>query len=115
MPGTTVKIRSREQGEFDCYLALPASDGKAPAVVLACAIMGVDKDMRELVDEFAAQGYIAAAPDLFWRCRGRCRVGIRVLRSAHSRDWRRSGLAKSTWRTRAPTSAPCRSPMVGPQ
>jgi carboxymethylenebutenolidase len=67
MPGTTVKIRSREQGEFDCYLALPAGDGKAPAVVLACAIMGVDKDMRELVDEFAAQGYIAAAPDLFWR------------------------------------------------
>lgn len=67
MSGATIKIRSSEQGEFDCYLALPAGDGKAPAIVLASAIMGVDTDMRELVDEFAAQGYVAAAPDLFWR------------------------------------------------
>jgi carboxymethylenebutenolidase len=67
MLGATTKIRSSEQGEFDCYLALPAGDGEAPAIVLASAIMGVDTDMRELVDEFAAQGYIAAAPDLFWR------------------------------------------------
>jgi carboxymethylenebutenolidase len=67
MSGTTVKVRSRQHGEFDCYLALPKGDGKAPAIVLASAIMGVDDDMRELGDEFAAQGYIAAAPDLFWR------------------------------------------------
>ena len=67
MLGTTVKVRSREHGEFDCYLGLPKDDGKTPAVVLASAIMGVDQDIRELVDGFAAQGYIAAAPDLFWR------------------------------------------------
>jgi carboxymethylenebutenolidase len=29
--------------------------------------MGVDHDMRELCEEFASHGYIAAAPDLFWR------------------------------------------------
>jgi carboxymethylenebutenolidase len=67
MSGTTVKVRSREHGEFDCYLALPEGEGNAPAIVLASAIMGVDQDMRELGDEFAARGYIAAAPDLFWR------------------------------------------------
>src|SRR5262249_7263283 len=38
-----------------------------PAVVLASAGHGVDKDIRDLADEFAAHGYIAAAPDLFWR------------------------------------------------
>jgi carboxymethylenebutenolidase len=27
----------------------------------------VDKDIRGIADEFAAKGYIAAAPDLFWR------------------------------------------------
>jgi carboxymethylenebutenolidase len=27
----------------------------------------VDKDLRGIADEFAARGYIAAAPDLFWR------------------------------------------------
>lgn len=67
MPGTTIKIPARDGGGFDCYLALPAGGEKVPAVVLACAILGVDKDLRDLADEFAAHGYIAAAPDLFWR------------------------------------------------
>jgi carboxymethylenebutenolidase len=67
MPGTTVKIRSSGGGEFDCYLALPAGDGKRPAIVLAAAVHGVDKDIRDLADEFAGHGYVAAAPDLFWR------------------------------------------------
>jgi carboxymethylenebutenolidase len=35
--------------------------------VLANAILGVDEDLRAIADEFAAAGYIAAAPDLFWR------------------------------------------------
>lgn len=67
MPGTTIKIRSRDGGEFDCYLSLPASDAPTPAVVLASAIHGVDADVRAIADEFAAKGFIAAAPDLFWR------------------------------------------------
>ena len=67
MPGNTVKIRSREGGEFDCYVATPGSSGRVPAIVLASAVHGVDPDMRALADRFAAHGYIAAAPDLFWR------------------------------------------------
>jgi len=68
MPGTTVKIRSSAGGgEFDCYLAMPAADGKVPAIVLASAVHGVDTDIRALADEFASHGTIAAAPDLFWR------------------------------------------------
>jgi carboxymethylenebutenolidase len=67
MPGQTIKIRCSGGGEFDCYLALPESPSRTPAVVLACAIIGVDKDLRDIADEFAAHGYIAAAPDLFWR------------------------------------------------
>ena len=55
MPGTTIKIRSREGGEFDCYLAMPAAEGPVPAVVLACAVHGVDADIRALADEFAAR------------------------------------------------------------
>jgi len=67
MPGKTIPIASRTGGAFDCYLSLPADDRKAPAVVLAAAVHGVDSDIRAIADEFAAQGYIAAAPDLFWR------------------------------------------------
>jgi carboxymethylenebutenolidase len=36
-------------------------------VVIASAVHGVDKDLRAIADAFAARGFIAAAPDLFWR------------------------------------------------
>jgi carboxymethylenebutenolidase len=72
MSAQTVKIRSSEGGEFDCYLVAPKSDAPKtdatmPAIVLASAVHGVDTDIRAIADEFAANGVIAVAPDLFWR------------------------------------------------
>lgn len=67
MSGHNVKIRSSDGGEFDCYLAVPKTDAAVPAMVLASAIHGVDADIRAIADEFAAAGYVVAAPDLFWR------------------------------------------------
>jgi carboxymethylenebutenolidase len=67
MPTSTVKVPSSSGGAFDCYLALPAASSPTPAIVLANAIVGVDEDLRGVADEFAAAGFIAAAPDLFWR------------------------------------------------
>ena len=67
MAGKDIKIRSSEGGDFDCYVALPDTTEPVPAIVIACAVMGVDDDIRTLADEFAAAGYIAYAPDLFWR------------------------------------------------
>jgi carboxymethylenebutenolidase len=62
-----IKIRSSEGPQFDCYLVTPDGDRKVPAIVLASAIHGVDKDLRAIADDFGSRGYIAAAPDLFWR------------------------------------------------
>jgi carboxymethylenebutenolidase len=67
MPGQTIKIHAGEGGEFDCYLAMPKADAPVPAIVLASAVHGVDADIRQIAEEFAGHGYIAAAPDLFWR------------------------------------------------
>jgi carboxymethylenebutenolidase len=67
MPGNTIRIDSRLGGAFDCYLALPAGADRVPAIVLASAVHGVDQDIRDLTEAFASAGYIAAAPDLFWR------------------------------------------------
>lgn len=67
MTGKALRIRASGGGAFDCYLAVPEGGKKVPAVVLASAIHGVDADMRAIADEFAGHGYIAAAPDLFWR------------------------------------------------
>ena len=65
--GKTVKIRASGGGEFDCYLVTPKTDAAVPAMVLASAVHGVDADIQAIADEFAADGYVVAAPDLFWR------------------------------------------------
>lgn len=67
MQGKNVKVQSGEGGEFDCYLVTPRAGAKAPAIVLASAVHGVNADLREIAGEFASKGIIAAAPDLFWR------------------------------------------------
>ena len=67
MTSKDIKIRASGGGSFDCYLTVPEGRARVPAVVLASAIHGVDADIRALADEFAAHGYIAAAPDLFSR------------------------------------------------
>ena len=67
MSGQWIKVRSSEGGDFDCYLNVPKTGSQVPAVVLACAVHGVDADIIAIADEFAAHDVIAAAPDLFWR------------------------------------------------
>lgn len=62
-----LRIRSSEGPEFDCYLVTPDVAHATAAVVLASAIHGADEDLRAMADSFAARGYIAAVPDLFWR------------------------------------------------
>ncbi|HEY2708987.1 MAG TPA: dienelactone hydrolase family protein [Caulobacteraceae bacterium] len=63
--GETVTIRTPD-GEFAAYLARPAA-AKAPAIVVIQEIFGVNAVMRQVADEFAAEGYLAVCPDLFWR------------------------------------------------
>ena len=50
--------------QFDAYVALPSS-GKGPVVVLLQEIFGVNAEMREVADLYAAEGYVVVAPDLF--------------------------------------------------
>ncbi len=53
-------------GSFGAYLAAPASS-TGPGIVVIQEIFGVNQVMRDLCDGYAAQGYIAICPDLFWR------------------------------------------------
>lgn len=52
---------------------MPQHQAPAAAVVLASTVRGVDDDLRAIADEFAGHGFIAAAPDLFWRTIGTSR------------------------------------------
>ncbi len=47
------------------HLALPGGDGPHPAVVVMCHIGGVDAFTRDRCARLAAEGYVAAAPDVF--------------------------------------------------
>ncbi|HZF20763.1 MAG TPA: dienelactone hydrolase family protein [Burkholderiales bacterium] len=67
MQGKNVRVPSSEGGEFDCYRVTPRGAAKVPTIVLASAVHGVNEDLRAIADEFASHGYIALAPDLFWR------------------------------------------------
>lgn len=52
---------------FSAYLAEPKGTAKAPALILIQEIFGVNANMRAWCDHFAALGYMALCPDLFWR------------------------------------------------
>ena len=53
-------------GAFRAYIARPASQ-PAPAVIVLQELFGVNADIRATCDALATQGFIAIAPDLFWR------------------------------------------------
>ena len=57
---------SDNAGTFDCYLVEP-KDKPAGAVVLIQEIFGVNQSMRDTCAFVADLGFIALAPDLFWR------------------------------------------------
>jgi carboxymethylenebutenolidase len=60
-----IVIESRD-GRFRAYVARP-DKLPAPAVIVLQELFGVNADIRATCDELAAQGFIAVAPDLFWR------------------------------------------------
>jgi carboxymethylenebutenolidase len=53
-------------GTFNAYVARPTST-PAPAVIVIQEIYGVNAVMRGVADRLAAAGFLAVAPDLFWR------------------------------------------------
>jgi carboxymethylenebutenolidase len=65
MAGSDITINGPD-GSFGAYLAQPSA-GSGPGVVVIQEIFGLNKVMRDIADGFAARGYFALAPDLFWR------------------------------------------------
>ncbi len=63
---TEITVPSKDKGSFMAYIAMPKKL-PAPAILVIQEIFGVNAEMRAKCDEFAAQGFIAACPDIFWR------------------------------------------------
>jgi carboxymethylenebutenolidase len=63
----TIRIDTLEgEGSFEAYAAEPDESPRA-AIVVIQEIFGVNEGIRRKCDKWARQGYLALAPDLFWR------------------------------------------------
>lgn len=76
-------IKSFDGGDFDAYLALPAS-GYGPGIVVLQEIFGVNAYMRSVADWYAAHGFVALCPDLFWR------LGHGIQLTDKGDDWKKA-------------------------
>lgn len=52
--------------EFGAYIARPKDEPRA-AIIVIQEVFGVNPGIRQKCDKLAADGYLAVAPDLFWR------------------------------------------------
>lgn len=61
-----IDIASHDGQQFQGYLSLPPA-GRGPGIVLIQEIFGVNAHIRAVADQYALDGYVVLAPDLFWR------------------------------------------------
>lgn len=79
-----VRILASDGGSFSAYLSMPAK-GSGSVVIVIQEIFGINSVMRQIADSYAESGYIAIAPDLFWRIE----PGIQ-LSDQNEQDWARA-------------------------
>jgi carboxymethylenebutenolidase len=61
-------------GTYDAYLALPPA-GSGPGLVLFQEIFGVNGHIRAVAEQYALDGFVVLAPDVFWRQAPRVDLG----------------------------------------
>ena len=61
-------------GTFDAYVALPPS-GSGPGLVLYQEIFGVNEHIQSVAEQYALDGFVVLAPDVFWRQSPRVELG----------------------------------------
>jgi carboxymethylenebutenolidase len=66
MAGTYIDIAAADGGKFRGYLCLPPA-GRGPGLVVEQEIFGINENVRFVCEEYARQGFVTLAPDLFWR------------------------------------------------
>jgi carboxymethylenebutenolidase len=61
-------------GSFDAYLALPPA-GRGPGLLLLQEIFGVNEHIRTVAEQYALDGFVVLAPDVFWQQQRRLDIG----------------------------------------
>ena len=53
--------------KMPCHLAHPASGGPYPGVIVIMEAFGLNDNIRNITDRFAAEGFVALAPNIYFR------------------------------------------------
>lgn len=83
MTGQTIAIKAADAGQFNAYVAKPAK-ASGPGLLVIQEIFGVNQHIRDICDRYAEEGYVAIAPDLFWRQEPNVELG------QSEEDWKRA-------------------------
>jgi len=74
MSSQWISVNAADGGRFEAYLSLPPS-GKGPGLVLFEEIFGVNRHIRAVAEQYAQDGFVVLAPDMFWRQEPRMELG----------------------------------------
>ena len=69
-----ISIDASGGGRYDAYLSLPPA-GRGPGLLLFQEIFGVNRHIRSVADQYALDGFVVLAPDVFWRQAPRVQLG----------------------------------------
>lgn len=67
MASQDITYTTRNGETFNGRLSVPDGSGSAPGILMITAIFGIDDEMKELADAWAADGFVVSTPDIFWR------------------------------------------------
>ncbi|MBR9883536.1 MAG: dienelactone hydrolase family protein [Oceanospirillales bacterium] len=84
-----IDILNVEKPGFSGYLSLPPT-GTGPGIVIVQEIWGVNSHIRAVADQYALDGYVVLAPDVFWRQQPRVDLGYDDAGRAQAMELRKA-------------------------
>mgnify|MGYP003640822543 CR=1 FL=1 len=91
--GEFMQLTASDGHKFDAYLAQPSGKPRGGVVVVQ-EIFGINAHIQSVVDDYAAEGYLAIAPALFDRIEPKIELGCWIS-PPHGIPWRQP--ARSAW------------------
>src|SRR5256884_8676766 len=70
----TEMIEVPPSGGMTCFIARPTGAARAPGILVIQEAFGLNGHIQDVARRIAAEGYVALAPDLYWRA-GKQRTG----------------------------------------
>ena len=79
---TNHEIVTTRDGAMPVYVAEPTTPGRRPAVIVIMEAFGLNAHIEDVTRRIAAEGYVALAPDIYWRSLPENKVGYDELPKA---------------------------------